>query len=160
MAEVVNGLVTNPPYLQLYQVNAEKLEFIEVTSDDQTSGYFKTRDTGEWFIRGETLETSLLVFAEEWGDTPAFISGPRVDRVVAESFDDPGIYGLDPPQTSVRLAVRDEGVTEFQLGSLTDDGNYRYTRLSGEPRLFAMREQLAQRISDLASDPPYPPGYP
>ena len=85
------------------------------------------------------------------------MSGPRVDQVVAESFDDPSRYGLDPPQTSVRLSVGTGEITEFQLGDLTGDGNYRYTWMLGEPRLFAMPEHWAQRIMNLAVEPPYPP---
>ena len=77
--------------------------------------------------------------------------------MVAESFDDPGIYGLDAPQTSVRLSVLTGEITEFQLGSLTEDGKYRYTWMAGQPRLFAMPEQWARRITDLAIEPPYPP---
>jgi hypothetical protein len=154
MAEVVNRLVTKPPYLQLYQLEHENLAFIEVKSGGQSNIYFKPPGTEQWFIQGETV---VPVFSEKWGDTPAFISGPRVDQVVAESFDDPSMYGLAPPQTSVRLSVRTGEVTEFQLGGLTDDGKHRYTSLSGEPRLFAMPEQWAQRISDLAVEPPYPP---
>ena len=153
MAEIVNRLVTAPPYLQFYQLKNETLEYFEVESNDQTNIYFKHRDSGQWYIQGET---PLPVLSEKWGDTPAFMSGLRVDQVVAESFDDPDVYGLDSPQTSVRLFVGTGEITEFQLGGLTDDGKYRYTWMSGEPRLFAMPEHWAKRITDLAVEPPYP----
>ena len=154
MAEVVNRLVTSPPYLQLYHLEDGTLEFIEVISNDQTIIYIRHRETGQWYIEGETL---VEVFPEKWGDTPAFMSGPRVDQVVAESIDDPSIYGLDPPEISVRLSVLSGEVTEFELGGLTDDGKYRYAWLEGEPRLYAMPERWAQRITDLATEPPFPP---
>ena len=154
MAEVVNSLVTTPPYLQLYQLEDEALAEIQVTSNGQANIYVKPPRTEQWFIQSET---PVPVFFEKWGDTPEFMSGPRVDQVVAESFDDPSMYGLDPPHTSVRLALRTGEVTEFQLGGLTDDGKYRYAWLVGEPRLFAMPEQSARRISALAIEPPYPP---
>ena len=157
MTDVVNGLVTNPPYFQLFQVDAENLEFIEVTSNDQTSAYFKDRDTGQWFIRAEPIGQSPQVFPDEWGDTPEFISGPRAD-LAAETIDDPAMYGLETPHTSVGLRVQGTGVTQFQLGSLTDDGRYRYARILDDPRLFLVETQPANRISALATDPPYPPG--
>ncbi len=156
MTNVVNGLVTNPPYFQLFQLDADNLEIIEVVSGGETSGYFKDRDTGQWFIRAEPIGQSPQVFPDEWRDTPEFISGPRAD-LAAETFDDSSMYGLDPPRTSVRLLVRNVGVTEFQLGNLTDDGLYRYARVLDDPRLYAMPEQAAQRISALATDPPYVP---
>ncbi len=154
LAEVVNSLVTTPPYLQLYQIADGTLEYIEVSSNNQTNIYLKHQDTGQWYIQEETL---VPVFQEKWSGTPEFMSGPRVDQVVAERFDDPGKYGLDAPQTKVRLSVLTGEITEFQLGSLTDDGKYRYTWMAGEPRLFAMPEHWAQRITDLAVEPPYPP---
>ena len=154
MAEVVNRLVTRPPYLQLYQLEDETLEYIEVVSGDQSNIYIRHRETGEWFIEGEAL---VQVFPEKWGDTPAFMSSPRVDQVVAESFEDPGIYGLEPPEISVRLSVVSGEITQFELGGLTDDGKYRYAWLDGEPRLFAMAENWAQRITALATEPPLPP---
>ena len=157
MTDVVNGLVTNPPYFQLFQVDAENLEFIEVTSEGQTSAYFKDRDTGQWFILADPIGQSPQVFPDEWGDTPEFISGPRAD-LAAETLDDPAMYGLDTPHTSVELRVLGTGVTQFQLGSLTDDGGYRYARLSDDPRLFLVGTQITDRISALATEPPYPPG--
>ena len=153
-ADEIKRLATSPPYLQLYQLVDETLEYIEVRSNNQTNIYLKHRDTGQWYIQGETL---VPVFSEKWDDTPAFISGPRVDQVVTESFHNPGIYGLDAPQANVRLSVLTGEVTEFQIGSLTDDGKYRHTWMAGEPRLFAMPDQWAQRITDLATQPPYPP---
>lgn len=157
MTDVVNGLVTNPPYFQLFQVDAENLEFIEVTSNDQTSAYFKDRDTGQWFIRADPIGQSPQVFPDEWGDTPEFISGPRAD-LAAETVDDPAMYGLETPHASVGLRVLGTGVTQFQLGSLTDDGRYRYARILDDPRLFLVEARTADRISALATDPPYPPG--
>ena len=157
MTDVVNRLVTNPPYLQLFQLDIDNLELIEVSSGGETSGYFKDRDTGQWFIRAEPIGASPQVFPDEWIGTPEFISGPRADRVEPESFDDPGMYGLDPPHTIVRLLVRNAGVTEVQLGNPTDDGTHRYARVLGEAKLYAVPEQVAQRISALATDPPYVP---
>ena len=154
MAEVVNRLVTKPPYLQLYQLEDETLEYIEVIFGEQSNIYIRHRQTGEWFIQGEAL---VQVSPEKWGDTPEFMSGPRVDQVVAESFDGPSMYGLDPPEISVRLSVVSGQITQFGLGGLTDDGKYRYAWLEGEPRLFAMSENLAQRITNLATEPPLRP---
>ena len=157
MTDVVNGLVTNPPYFQLFQVDAENLEFIEVTSGGQTNAYFKDRDTGQWFILADPIGQSPQVFPDEWGDTPEFISGPRAD-IAAETVDDPATYGLEPAHTSVELRVLGSGITAFQLGSLTDDGRYRYARISDDPRLFLVGTQITDRISALATEPPYPPG--
>ena len=153
-ADEIKRLATTPPYLQLYQLEGQSLEAIEVEANGQTAVYLKNRDTGQWFIDGDTL---VPVFPEKWGDISGILSGPRVDQVVAETLDDPGKYGLEPPQTTVRVHEGSGRITEFHLGSATDDGNYRYAWVVGKPRLFAMPEGRAQLITDLAIEPPYPP---
>ena len=153
-ADEIKRLATKPPYLQLFQMEDQTLEYIEVNANGRTTVYLKNRDTGQWVIDGDML---LPVFPEKWGDIPEILSGPRVDQVVAENVEDPAKYGLEPPQTTVRLAQRTGEVTEFYLGNATDDGKYRYTWVVGKTKLFAMPEARAQRIKDLAIEPPYPP---
>lgn len=147
MADVINGLVGNPPFLQLYQVDDRALQLIQVISGDQGVIYVKEQNTGQWYIQGET---PVPVFTEAWGETLKFIGGPKVDRVVVESFDDPSLYGMDHPQASVRFALQSGHVTEFQLGNLTNDGRHRYAQVFGNPTLYAMPEEWAKRVSDLA----------
>ena len=153
-ADEIKRLAITPPYLQLYQLEDQALEYIEVQVDDQAKIYLKNRNTGQWVIEGDIL---IPVFAEKWGDIPEILSGPRVDQVVAGSVDDLAKYGLDPPETTVRVAIQTGQITEFHLGNSTDDGQYRYASVVGNPRLFAMSEGPAQRITDLAIEPPYPP---
>lgn len=154
-ADVVNKLALEPPYLRLFQLNDDTLVFFEVSYQGQTASYEKASGTGEWFISGDT---KVAVFPEQWGEAQKLLSGPRVEKRVAMSFDNPAQYGLEPPAAKVRVAPAGLPMVEFHLGDATEDGRYLYARVAGEPELFAMSKSQAQRIFDLATKPPYPPG--
>ena len=167
-AQVINLLATEPPYLRLFQLEDEALVFFEVNHDGQTAFYGKLPDTSEWFILSgldapdtETPVTQTPVSLENWGDTLLLLRGPRVDLVVADTLDNPAEYGLDPPQTRADIGYQtaQEGSQrmEFHLGGLTPDGEYRYARVVGEPKLYAMPAFRAQRIIDLVLKPPEAP---
>jgi hypothetical protein len=153
-AEVINRLADDPPYLRLFQLTDKDLIYFEVSSGDQAATYTKNENTGQWYIRGEP---EVPVNSEKWGETPVLISGPRVDKIIADTFDNPEQYGLDPPQTTVKITQPEFGVLEFHLGDSTEDGKYLYARVFGQPELFAMPKVMAQQIINLATQPPYPP---
>ena len=153
-AEVINRLADDPPYLRLFQLPNEALIYFEVSSLGQATTYAKNETSGQWYILGQT---EVPVYPEKWGETPVLISGPRVDQVIEDTFDNPDQYGLDPPQATVRITQPDIGVLEFHLGASTEDGNHLYARVAGQPELYAMPKVRAQQIIDLATQPPYPP---
>lgn len=153
-AEVVNRLVTEPPYLRLFQLEEDATVFIRVNSGDETAIFTKNQTSGQWSIQGPT---PVPVFEDKWGDAVKVISGPRVDKLVSEALDEPAQYGLDEPHTTVIIGIFGKKPTEFHLGDDTPDGKHQYARVAGEPELFAMPKARAERISNLALEPPYPP---
>lgn len=155
-AEVVNRLAIEPPYLRLYQLDDRPILFFEVSSGGQSIIYRNDPESGQWFIQGEP---EVPVLQEKWAETPLLISGPRVEQNLADTIDNPAEYGLEPPIARVRIIQAGGGQpTEFHLGAETPDGNYRYARVLGQPELYAMPKPRAQRILELATNPPYPPG--
>lgn len=150
--EVVNRLVTEPPFLRLYQVEEGRMALIEVTFQGETTAYQWDPETAGWrFIQPDAGPVS----AEKWGDTAAMISGPRVDDRIALNLDEPAQFGLEPPETRVRLGLPGKPPVEFHLGNPTEDGEHRYVRVLGEPELYIMPVERAQRIIDLAVNPPF-----
>ena len=156
-SRVVNRLATAPPYLRLYQLEDDAIQFIEVTYEDRVAQFAKTRESGEWFILDEAGELDVPVFLEKWGATEVLLSGPRVDRLVLDLLEKPEEYGLEPPRAKIRVGHSEGKFVEFHLGDTTEDGEYQYARVLGQKPLFAMPQDQAQGIIDLALEPPYPP---
>ena len=159
-AQVINRLALEPPYLRLFQLDLEKdnVVFVSVTDGEKTMEYGRTGDLS-WVVLGppDTPEPQQVPVVENvWRDALVFLHGPRADEIVADSVEDPTEYGLDPPQTSVRMGKAAGADVKFFLGGSTPDGNHRYAMVDEEdPKLFAMRNDRAKRITDLVADPPY-----
>ena len=152
--DVINGLVTDPPYPRLYDLEDQPLIYLEVsTSEGEAVKYGRRYRDGafRWFA---LEDTEILVPDEQWEDIPEFLSYPRAHDVLSELLDDPGMYGLEPPETSVRLGREGEHpIIEFRLGTLTPDGKYRYARVVDNDRLFAMPKEWTDTLIGLATDP-------
>ena len=150
--DVINRLVTEPPFLRLFQIEEKRIGSIEVTYQGQSTAYRWDPGPEVWrFAQPEGGSVS----EEKWGDSAKLISGPRVDERVALDLDEPALYGLEPPETRVFVGMPGVPRIEFHLGKITEDGQHRYARVLGEPELYIMPIEQAQRIIDLAIDPPF-----
>lgn len=149
--DVVNSLATDPPYLRLFQVDIQRMKVIEVSYQEQITAYRKDAALGPWVIAEPDIGP---VSQEKWGDTPQLISGPKVDDRIALEFENAAQYGLDPPEAQVVVGVTGVVPVVFHLGIATEDGKHRYARVLGKPELYIMPIDRAQRIIDLAINPP------
>lgn len=140
----------------LFKLDDGAIAYIVATHKDQTVNYEKKLGSLKWFI---LEEPELPVNFEKWSGTPLLLSGPRVNRVLSDTIDDPGSYGLDPPLTSVIVTERNGIGFEFQMGLPTPDEDNTYARLVGFPQLFTVPTAWAEVISNLATIPPYPRLY-
>jgi hypothetical protein len=137
----------------LYKVPDDTIVHIQVSYNGQTVNYDRKPGGHNWFIQEEGKETP--VFVEKWSGTPLLLSGPQVNRVLAETIDNPASYGLDPPQTVVKVTERTGLIYEFHMGDTTPDGQNQYASLVGDPALFTVPQIWAQVINKLATEPPY-----
>jgi len=140
----------------LFRLDDGAINHIVVTHNDQTVNYDKNPGSLQWFILDDQ---GLPVNFEKWAGTPLLLSGPRVNRVLSDTIDDPVSYGLDPPETSVKVTERSGQGFEFHMGFSTPDESNTYARLVGFPQLFTVPTSWAEVISRLATEPPYPRLY-
>ena len=141
----------------LYRIDDGAIIHIRVTSTDQTVNYDKKPGSESWYIQSASGGPDVPVFLEKWSGTTLLLSGPKVNRKLADTIDNPAAYGLDPPQTSITVTERSGPTYEFHLGNTTPDGQNQYARLVGSPKLFTVPEVWARVINNLATKPPYPP---
>ncbi len=142
----------NSPWL--YRMDADDIVRIAAGHRDQTVSYQKRPGSLDWFIQGDP---DVPVFLKKWGGTTLLVSGPRVNRVLADTIGDGAAFGLDPPLTWVQVTDRSGNTVEFHLGEPTPDAENQYARLVGNPALFTVPAIWAEVISRLATEPPYPP---
>lgn len=138
----------------LYRVDEMALAHIRVSHNGQTVDYDKGPGSNTWYIQGDP---DVAVFQKKWGGTTLLLSGPRVNRLLDDTIGDPATYGLAAPQTTVELTDRSGLTQEFYLGSATPDGANQYASLEGSPSLFTVPVFWGMVVSELATEPPYPP---
>ena len=141
----------------LWRVDDNSLVNILVTFEGETIEYRKKEGGVRWFIVEEDRERQ--VYQDKWSGTPLLLSGPRVNRTLADGMENPAQYGLDPPITVVRLTERTGRQYEAHLGLETPDGQNQYARLVGSPKLFSVPQIWARVVNRLVFQPPYPRLY-
>ena len=141
----------------LWKVDDNSIVHIEVTHQGDKVVYDKKPGGSHWYIVEPDRETR--VFQDKWSGTPLLLSGPRVNRTLADEIDNPVNYGLDPPETAVQITERTGRVYEFHLGLVTPDEANQYARLVGSPKLFTVPQIWGMVITRLALEPPYPRLY-
>ena len=139
----------------LFKLDDNSIVHIQVSHAGRTVDYDRKPGGTTWFIQENGEETQ--VFQEKWSGTTLLLSGPQVNRIVTSSFDNPASYGLEPPETVVKVTERSGLVYEFHMGSTTPDEGNQYTYLVGDPTLFTVPQIWAQVVNNLADEPPYPP---
>ncbi|PKB79731.1 MAG: hypothetical protein BZY88_11780 [SAR202 cluster bacterium Io17-Chloro-G9] len=154
--DVINNLVSKPPYPRLYDLEDTALVYVEITNNGDTASYGRRYRDGayRWFILEEDEE--ILVPADQWEGIPEFLGYPRAYDVLSETLEDPASYGLEPPITRAKIGQEGGGIIEFHLGDLTPDGNNRYGRVLDDDRLYAIPKDWAESLIKLATEPLYP----
>lgn len=136
----------------LFHIDESSITHIQITHAGAVIDYDKKPGSIDWVIQGDP---DFPVFSPKWGGTPLLLSGPRVNRVLADEIEDPASYGLEPPETIVQVSDRMGNTLEFHMGIPTPDGNNQYARLLGDPALFTVPSPWAQVVNRLATDPPW-----
>ena len=136
----------------LFHIDEGTITYISVAHGGESVEYARDSGSHQWMILGDP---PYPVFQHRWGGTPLLLSGPRVNRGLRETIDNPADYGLDPPESIVRVGDWAGNTFEFHMGNPTPDGNNQYARLVGDDALFTLPSVWADVVNRLAIDPPY-----
>ncbi len=146
----------------LYKIDVDDIGAISIkhldTEDGLTEAGFECvpepdspKRCSHWVIK-DGFDTPV---GESWPGKTLLVSGPRSSRLLAETIDDPGKYGLDSPRAEVRVVNKNGFPIDFHLGDLTPDGENWYARLVGSERLYTVAAIWGDEVSRMATEPPY-----
>ena len=128
------------------------ITYIRVTHGGQSVEYARDSGSYQWMILGDP---DYPVFQQRWGGTPLLLSGPKADRGLKETIENPADYGLDPPESAVMVRDYAGNTIEFHMGIPTPDNTNQYARLVGDDGLYTLPKVWADVVNRLALDPPY-----
>ena len=139
----------------LYRIDEGDIVALELVYQGESVNYFRSPASLDWYIAGSLGDDpDIPVFQQRWGGTPLLLSGPRVTRPLSDTIVDPAEFGLEPPETSVKVFDRYGNMVEFNLGIPTPDNLNQYARLVGDDTLFTVPIEWAQVVNRLVFDPP------
>ena len=136
----------------LFRIDEDTLTNIEVTHGGSTVRFARDSSSYQWRILGDP---GYPVFQQRWGGIPLLLSGPRVNRGLKRTIDNPAVYGLAPPESIVRVSDWAGNTFEFHMGIATPDGQNQYARLVGDNALYTVPSVWADVVNRLATEPPY-----
>lgn len=138
----------------LYRISEGSIVELEVAHQGETVNYYRNLASRDWYIEGGPDGPDVPVFHQKWSGTPLLLSGPKVTRPLSDTIDDAAAFGLEPPETLVKVIDRSGNEVEFHMGIPTPDNRNQYARLVGDDSLFTVPIEWAKVVIQLASDPP------
>lgn len=138
-----------PPWI--YNVNMQDITRIAVTHQGATQAFVHQEDG--WHFADEP---DIKVDRNRWGGIVLILMGPQSQRLLSDTIDDPGKYGLVEPSTEVYLELLERRTVEIDLGDKTPDGESYYAKIKGYPQLFLIHSSWGQVLNRLVTEPPYP----
>lgn len=140
-----------PPFF--FTLRPDDLRHISISAGDNSTSWHFRDDFRRWFFDDESnVPTSLY----RWGGITQLLGGPRSQRELATSIDDPALYGLDNPQLRIVVQLRDGTEVQVEMGNLTPDGGAHYARQRGYNELYTVDSSWGEVMLRLVEEPPYP----
>ncbi len=146
----------SPPYF--YTLSATDITNIAiVVRDDVFSWHVRHEDDRDrWYFDSPE---DIPVDHNRWGGITTLLGGPRTQRLLSDSFDDPTLYGLDDPQIKIQVTLRDGNSITLHIGNVTPDGEGHYARNAGMPQLQLVDSSWGAVLERLVVEPPLPAWY-
>lgn len=145
-----------------YTLSPDDLRQITVSTPAGKKSFFATYvDDGRsvssiWYFEDPA---GIPVNFDRWGGITFLLGGPKTQRILFDSIDDPAEYGLNRPTAEITMTLRDGSVRSLILGAATPDRGAHYAQLVGFPELVLVDSSWGDVLSRLVAEPPYPQWY-
>ena len=143
-----------PPYF--YTLPSSDITRIEISVDGESVSWHLREEPRSWFFdEPEGIPVNL----RRWGGITTLLGGPQTQRRLTDEIGDPAEFGLDDPNLSVRMTLRDGSLVGLDMGDLSPDGRGHYARLHGFPQLVMVDSSWGDVLVRLVREPPLPEWY-
>ncbi len=140
-----------PPFF--YNLSSDDLRAITITAMDQGVTWVYNDEERRWFF-SEPKDVPASV--NRWGGITTLLGGPKTQRVLNQKIDDATKYGLDVPDLSISVLLRDGSTVSLDIGKSTPNKGAHYARVVGYPQLVTIDSSWGDVLSRLVNEPPYP----
>ncbi|MDA1188953.1 MAG: hypothetical protein O2854_04660 [Chloroflexi bacterium] len=135
-----------------YTVSEDDILQISVRHRDQQISFGRD-DEGFWEFEGLT---GVGPTHRRWGGMVLILTGPQTRRLLQTEIKAPAQYGLDNPETTVNVTLKNGRTIEVSLGDKTTDGTNHYGQVAGYDDLFLITSGWGNVLTRLVTEPPFP----
>ena len=140
-----------PPFF--FTISPDDLRNISISSGENSTTWHYREDQRRWYFDDQKdVPTDLY----RWGGITQLLGGPRSQRELKKTIDNPELYGLDDPLLSITVRLRDDRELTVEMGDLTPDGGAHYASQSGYDQLYTVDYSWGNVMLRLVEEPPYP----
>jgi hypothetical protein len=143
-----------PPFF--YNIPVDDIVHISIEHRGSAIGFHFREDIRRWYFdeTDEYVEIPAATF--RFGGITTLLGGPRTQRVLSATIDDPALYGLDNPISRYTIGLKNGTERTLLLGDPTVNGEANYAQLDGFPGLVLIDISWSGVLDRLAMDPPVP----
>ena len=140
-----------PPFF--YTIPETDIVRLDIDSPTGVMAFELDRENNYWIFAGDE---TMPVDRQRWNGITTLLGGPRSQRELESSFGDPSLYGLEMPDTSVTIGLKDGSFVRLFLGDETPDRSGNYAQIEGFPQLVLVSSAWGEVLNRLIADPPIP----
>ncbi|HIF11949.1 MAG TPA: DUF4340 domain-containing protein [Dehalococcoidia bacterium] len=140
-----------PPFF--YTIPETDIVRLDIGSPTGVMAFELDQENNYWIFGGDE---TMPVDRQRWNGITTLLGGPRSQRELESSFGDPSLYGLETPDTSVTIGLKDGSFVRLFLGDVTPDRSGNYARIEGFPQLVLVSSAWGEVLNGLIADPPIP----
>ena len=140
-----------PPFF--YTIPETDIVRLDIDSPTGVMGFELDEENNYWIFAGDE---TMPVDRQRWNGITTLLGGPRSQRELESSFGDPSLYGLETPDTSVTIGLKDGSFVRLFLGDETPDRSGNYAQIEGFPQLVLVSSAWGEVLNRLIADPPIP----
>ncbi|MDP6823245.1 MAG: DUF4340 domain-containing protein [Dehalococcoidia bacterium] len=140
-----------PPFF--YTIPEGDIRRLEIDSPAGVMAFELDEVENYWIFAGDQ---TMPVDRQRWNGITTLLGGPRSQRELQTEFEDPALYGLETPSTTVTIGLEDGSTIRLFLGDETPDKCGNYARLEGFPQLVLVSSSWGEVLNGLIADPPTP----
>jgi len=140
-----------PPFF--YTIPETDIVRLDIDSPTGVMAFELDEEEGYWIFAGDDM---MPVDPQRWNGITTLLGGPRSQRELEASFGDPALYGLETPDTSVTIGLKDGSLVRLFLGDETPDRSGNYAQIEGFSQLVLVSSAWGEVLNRLIADPPIP----
>ena len=146
------------PKLYVWLIEMEEIQHIkiELPREEMSQAFIKEEDRSWHF---DDPQRSAVDMQRWGGGIPLLLSGPGVERVIAENATAEQLteFGLAQPKMRITLTLEDGDTLDIKVGDRTPNGAAFYVKVPRSNDVCLVDYTWYEVLARLVKEPPYPP---